>query len=532
MSHRNVSEISWSGWGDPEHKTALSPELLSLVQGALQIKHPGKTAPALEALTLSPSALPDAGLESLRSAVGNEHVLLDDEARIRHLRGKSTPDLLKLRSGDTTDSPDAVVVPGSNDEVAAVLAVCAEQRVAVVPFGGGTSVVGGLTPERGAFAGVIALDLTRLDQLVSLDTVSRTATLEPGLRGPEAEALLAAQGYTLGHFPQSFEYATIGGFAAARSSGQASAGYGRFDERVVGLRIATPSGTVSLATAPKSAAGPDLRQLFLGSEGAFGVITAVTVEVSPTPAVKLYEGWRFPSFDEGQAALRTLIQDGPVPTVLRLSDEMESALNLARPDSIGGEGATGGCLSIVGYEGTAENVDARQAAASEVLRALGGVPEPEAGPAWEAGRYSAPYLRDALLDAGALVETLETTTFWSGIPALYEAVREALVEALGAQGTPPLVLCHVSHVYRSGASLYFTVACAQSDNPLAQWQKAKTAANDAILAAGGSITHHHGIGVDHKAWYEQQIGEVGIAALRAVKRELDPGGIMNPGVLL
>jgi alkyldihydroxyacetonephosphate synthase len=532
MSHRNVSEISWSGWGDPEHKTELSPQLLTLVQGALQIKHPGLPAPALDALTLAPSALSGDALDALRTAIGEDNVLLDHEARVRHLRGKSTPDLLKLRVGDTTDAPDAVIVPGSHDEVAALLAVCAEQRIAVVPFGGGTSVVGGLTPARGEFKAVIALDLRRLDQLVSLDTVSRTATLEPGLRGPEAEALLAAQGYTLGHFPQSFEYATIGGFAAARSSGQASAGYGRFDERVVGLRVATPSGTVSLGTAPKSAAGPDLRQLFLGSEGAFGVITAVTVEITPSPAVKVYEGWRFASFDEGSTALRALIQDGPVPTVLRLSDEVESALNLARPDSIGAEGAAGGCLSIVGYEGTAENVRSRHAAASEVLRALGGVPEPEAGPAWEAGRYAAPYLRDALLDAGALVETLETTTFWSGIPGLYEGVREALSESLSAQGTPPLVLCHVSHVYRSGASLYFTVACAQSDDPLAQWAKAKTAANDAILAAGGSITHHHGIGVDHKAWYEQQIGEVGIAALRAVKRELDPVGIMNPGVLL
>jgi alkyldihydroxyacetonephosphate synthase len=532
MSHRNANEISWSGWGDPDHKTALSPELLTLVQGALQIKHPGQAAPALDALVLTPATLSATALDSLRAAAGEAHVLVDDEARVRHLRGKSTPDLLKLRVGDTTDAPDAVVVPGSHDEVAAVLAACTQERIAVVPFGGGTSVVGGLTPERGAFTGVIALDLRRLDQLVSLDAISRTATLEPGLRGPEAEALLQDRGYTLGHFPQSFEYATIGGFAAARSSGQASAGYGRFDERVVGLRIATPSGTVTLGTAPKSAAGPDLRQLFLGSEGAFGVITAVTVEVAPTPAVKVYEGWRFESFDEGSTALRTLIQDGPVPTVLRLSDEVESALNLARPDAIGGEGAAGGCLSIVGYEGTEENVTARHAAASEVLKALGGVHEPEAGPAWETGRYSAPYLRDALLDAGALVETLETTTFWSGIPALYEGVRDALVEALGAQGTPPLVLCHVSHVYRSGASLYFTVACAQADDPLAQWQKAKTAANDAILAAGGSITHHHGIGVDHKAWYEQQIGEVGIAALRAVKRELDPAGIMNPGVLL
>jgi alkyldihydroxyacetonephosphate synthase len=525
-------DYSWRGWGDPDHATELSPELLGLVQGALQIKHPGVVAPALDELVLSPSTLPGPVAAELRAALGGEHVALDHDARVRHLRGKSTPDLLKIRAGDMSDAPDAVLTPASHAEVASVLEICAAARVAVVPFGGGTSVVGGLTPERGSFAAVVALDLRRLDQLASLDTVSRTATLEPGLRGPEAEALLAAQGYTLGHFPQSFEYATVGGFAAARSSGQASAGYGRFDERVVGLRVATPRGTVELGVAPKSAAGPDLRQLFLGSEGAFGVITAVTVEVAPTPAVRLYEGWRLPSFDQGQEALRSLIQDGPVPTVLRLSDEVETALNLARPNEIGSEGAAGGCLAIVGFEGTAENVAARRADAAAVLESLGGELDAEAGATWEAGRYSAPYLRDALIDAGALVETLETTTFWSGIPGLYEAVRDALVEALGAQGTPPLVLCHVSHVYRSGASLYFTVACAQTDDPLAQWARAKNAANDAILAAGGAITHHHGVGVDHKAWYQRQTGELGIAALQAVKHELDPAGIMNPGVLL
>ena len=464
--------------------------------------------------------------------LGSGAVLDDHDARVRHTRGKSTPDLLRLRSGEASAAPDAVLLPRTHDEVLGVLRTCADWRVAVVPFGGGSSVVGGLEPDAIAFAGVVALDLRRLDALLELDETSRLAVLEPGLRGPQAEGLLRERGYTIGHFPQSFEYATLGGFAAARSSGQASAGYGRFDDLVVGLRVATPSGTLSLGRAPKSAAGPDLRQLVLGSEGAFGVITSLTVAVRPVPERTVYEGWRVASFGEGLAVLRRLVQDGPLPTVLRLSDETETALNLARPAEIGGDGAAGGCLAIVGYEGTREDVETRRAGGTRVLRDAGATEQSGAGETWARDRYRGPYLRDALLDAGALVETLETVTFWSRVPALYEAVSSALRESLTAAGTPPVILCHVSHVYPTGASLYFTVACAQADDPLAQWRAAKAAASDAILSAGGSITHHHGVGTDHRDWYEQEIGPLGVDVLRAVKATLDPAGIMNPGVLV
>lgn len=525
------AEMAWSGWGDPAEAVKLAPQQLDLLKQALGVKAPGRKAPAIAQVKLADPRLPDAALAALRAIVGSGHVRIDSETRARHTRGKSTPDLLRLRAGDMTDAPDAVVLPASHEEVLALLHTCAEHRIAVVPFGGGTSVVGGLEPRRAGYSAVVALDLARMASLVAIDEESRIAVLEPGLRGPEAEELLNARGYTIGHFPQSFHYASIGGFAAARSSGQASAGYGRFDERVVGLKLATPRGTIELGRAPKSAAGPDLRQLFLGSEGAFGVITAVTVEVTPVPAVKRYDGWRFESFTAGAVALRRLIQDGPVPTVLRLSDEVETALNLARPQDIGAS-SSGGCLAIAGYEGSAEDVAHRRERATAVLQALGATPDLDAGSQWEHGRYRGPYLRDALLDEGALVETLETTTFWSGIPALYGAVRDALMKSLGDQGTPAVVLCHISHVYRSGASLYFTVAAAQSADPLAQWRTAKAAANDAIIAAGGSITHHHGVGVDHREHYVQQVGPLAIEALQAVKAALDPAAVMNPGVLV
>jgi alkyldihydroxyacetonephosphate synthase len=356
-----------------------------------------------------------------------------------------------------------------------------------------------------------------------------TATLEPGLRGPEAEALLAERGLVLGHYPQSFEHASIGGFAATRSSGQSSAGYGRFDAMVVGLTAATPTGSLDLGSSPANAAGPDLRQLLLGSEGAFGVITSVTVRVRRLPEVTTYEGWRWPSFDAGADAMRTLAQAGLLPTVIRLSDENETAINLADPSSIGGA-EDPGCLMVTGYEGTAAQVAARRAAVTAVLTELGGAAlGVEPGEKWVHGRFHAPYLRDSLLDHGVLVETLETATFWSNRERLYAEVKAALQSSLG-EGS--LVLCHVSHVYETGCSLYFTVATRQAEDPIAQWQAAKAAASDAMIAAGATITHHHAVGTDHKPWLAQEIGEAGVRILRAVKAELDPAGILNPGVLV
>lgn len=509
-------------WGDPADAVTLPAEVRDLLGTALGVRGPRRTA--------GPPALPPpAGVvHTLRAACAD----LDtgDAARLAHAAGKSTEDLLRLRAGEAVGAPDAVLRPTDHAEVAAVLRAAAHARVAVVPFGGGTSVVGGLKPSADRYSAVVALDLARMDALLDVDRVSRTATLQAGVRGPRAEDLLAAAGLTLGHFPQSFRYATLGGFAATRSSGQASAGHGRFDDMVLRLRAATPTGDLETGRAPRSAAGPDLRQLLLGSEGAFGVITELTLRVRPLPEARRYTGWSFPSFAEGSRAVRALAQDGPLPTVLRLSDETETAIGATAGT---GDAAGGGCLAIVGLEGTESDVAARAWGVEERLRAHDGTPLGEGpGVAWYDSRFRAPYLRDALLDAGALAETLETAAFWHRLPETYAAVRDALVRTLTDAGTPPLVMCHISHVYAAGASLYFTVVAAQADDPVAQWRTAKAAASDAILAAGATITHHHGVGTEHRPWYEREIGPVGTAMLRAVKNAVDPAGILNPGVLV
>jgi alkyldihydroxyacetonephosphate synthase len=520
------TEMHPSRWGDPARAQSLPESARCLVE---MVFGPDDR-PAVDEAPLPAPALDPSVLEELRGLLGAEHVRTDDRTRRLRTRGKSTPDLLRSRAGDLTDAPDAVVRPSNHDEVAAVLGIAVAHHLAVVPFGGGTSVTGGLVARREGFAGVLSLDLVRMKRVLGVDHVSMTATLEPGLRGPEAEALLAAEGLTLGHYPQSFEYATIGGFAATRSSGQSSAGFGRFDALVVALTVATPRGRVDLGSAPANAAGPDLRQLFLGSEGAFGVITSVTVRVRRLPAVKAYEGWRWPSFADGAAAMRTLAQVGLLPTVLRLSDEAESALNLADPGAVGGTADEAGCLMVTGFEGEPDEVEARRAAVTTVLAGLGGTNVGSApGERWARGRFDAPYLRDSMLDAGVLVETLETATFWSNLDRLYASVKEALASSLGQ---PSIVLCHISHVYETGCSLYFTVAAKEGDDPLAQWRAAKAAASEAMIGAGATITHHHAVGTDHKPWFAREIGPLGVSVLRAVKAELDPTGVLNPGVLI
>jgi alkyldihydroxyacetonephosphate synthase len=517
-------EMHWSRWGDPAEAGPLAASAHALVDAFLGTSDTPAVDPSEVRLS---EPLAESLLAELRGIVGEGHVLTDHETRLHRTRGKSTPDLLRLRAGDGSDSPDAVVRPVTHDEVAALVAWAVERHVALVPFGGGTSVVGGLAARRDGFAGVVSLDLIRFDKLLAVDLDSMTATLEPGLRGPQAEALLAEHGLTLGHFPQSFEYASIGGFAVTRSSGQSSAGYGRFDSLVVGLRVATPQGELVLGSSPANAAGPDLREVVMGSEGAFGVVTAVTVRVRQVPVVKVYETWRFDSFVAGATAMRAVAQSGVLPTVLRLSDENETSINLATPDEVGGE-SSGGCLMITGYEGTQQSVDVRRSACSDLLTSLGGS-SLGVDDGWATGRFHGPYLRDSLLDVGVLVETLETVTFWSNLHRVYDAVKSALTESLGEA---TLVLCHISHVYETGASLYFTVATKQSDDPISQWLSAKAAASDALIDNGASITHHHAVGQDHKPWLAREIGPVGVGILRAIKHELDPTGVLNPGVLI
>ena len=534
----------WWGWAEPEHPIETSAAGEALLREEIGLGDERTPPVALEDVRLPEPALPEGVAGALRGALGSEHVGDDRTERVMHAAGRSYPDLVRLRQGDGSGAPDAVLWPGSEQDVAAVLGICADAGVAVVPFGGGTSVVGGVQALRGEHAAAVALDLRRLDSLTT-DRRSLTATIGGGLPGRVAEARLQSRGLTLGHFPQSFEFGSVGGYVATRSAGQSSTGYGRIDEMVLGARCVAPAGTLEARPHPATAAGPSLLQLLTGSEGAFGAITEATLRVRELPAARRYEGWSFRSFREGAEAFRAMEQQHVSPDVARLSDEDETRMAMAM-SSRGGlsdrlaraylsaRGHGGGCVAIVGWEGEEGAVARRAADTRRALRAGGGMPLGERpGRSWLRNRYLGPYQRDELLTRGALAETLETATSWSNLENLHGAVRRALHDALAARGTPALVACHVSHLYPSGASLYFTfLARAERGSELDQWRAAKRAAMDAIVAAGGTITHHHAVGHDHAEWLAAEIGELGVEALRAVKGRLDPARIMNPGKLL
>jgi alkyldihydroxyacetonephosphate synthase len=534
-------DSKWWGWGDPGIAPELDAEALAALREWIGELTPSPRSAPLEDFELpSPEALP----EALVDVVGADGVFTSTEDRLRHATGCGYADLVRLRSGRLEAAPDAVLVPADAEAVRRVLEVCAGEGVAVVPYGGGTSVVGGVEPLRESHSRLISLDLSRL-RGVEVDDRSLTARLGAGLRGPEAEAALGEHGVTLGHFPQSFEYATIGGFAATRSAGQSSSGYGRFDDLVSAVRLLAPAGELRTLETPHTAAGPSLRELVVGSEGVLGVIPEVTVRVRPVPAVRRYEAWIAESFEAGAEIVRALAQGPGLPDVIRVSDEEETRASLALSGPRGVAGALlgrylglrrrrDGSLIVVGVEGDEESTARRRALAVRELRRGGAAYLGQAaGRSWEHGRFQGPYLRDTLMDAGAIVETLETSHTWARLGALRAAVGGAIRDSLAAQGTSGLVLCHLSHAYADGASLYYTfIARARHGAELEQWQAVKRAASEAIVANGGTITHHHAVGRDHALYMEAEVGELGLDALRSVKERLDPAGIMNPGKLL
>ena len=432
---------------------------------------------------------------------------------------------------------------GSTEETVALLTACSELGVVVVPFGGGTSVVGGLAGVDPDDRPTIAVDLSRMSSVQSLDVPSSLVTVGPGMRGPALEQALDREGLTFGHLPQSWEFATLGGYAATRSAGQTSTGVGRFEELVAGLTLATPSGVLELGHPPATAAGPDLLGLALGSEGTLGIITELSLRVRPKPATSVHEGWSFRSWAAGLAGLQQLARHDLLPDTVRLSDADETRANLLMAAGTGAKllrgslkarGHADGCLLVLGWEGLPPLVRARMKAAAASLRDGGAIRlGPKVGESWRKNRFHGPYLRDRLMDGGLLVETLETAATWTALPTVYDSVRRALRQSLTREGRRPLIMSHVSHGYPTGASLYVTVLADRDEAlPIQQWLAAKRAATDALLAAGGTLTHHHAVGADHRPWMEREVGPLGIEVLRAVKERLDPQGICNPGVLL
>ncbi len=542
--------VKWWGWGWEDHARPVegSPVLWRYLQARLKLAPaPLRPVPPIDRVRIPPSLLSPDELAELERFVGEGNVSAEHRDRVSHALGRGYKDLLRLRSGTLYRAPDAILYPEDAAAVGAVLEFAVRRRYAIVPFGGGTSVVGGVEAlADGTYAATLTLDLRRMNRVTAIDEGSGLAVAEPGIRGPLLEEALAAKGLTLGHFPQSWEFSTLGGWAATRAAGGLSNRYGRIDDLVVGLRLVAPARSLEVRALPGRDHGPDLLQLVLGSEGTLGVITEATVRAHPAPPVRRFASRLFRGFEEGLACLRSMAKDDVLPDMTYLSDEEETRFAVAQagidPERGGGWalrflGLRGyslapGSLLLMEFEGSAARVSRRRRGALRHARPSANV---GAGPAkrWYAERFETPYLRDSLVDHGVLVDTVETAASWSNLMGVYRAGGKALQEALWEHGGAGLVLCHVSHVYPDGASLYFTFfGKAREGREIAQWEAVKEAVTRAFVESGGALSHHHGIGADHAPYLGRVVGEDGLLVLKALKRELDPEGIMNPGKLL
>jgi alkyldihydroxyacetonephosphate synthase len=467
--------------------------------------------------------------------------------RLRHARGQSFPDWVALRSGRAAPYPDGVAYPQTEEEVRALVDYAVEHDVRLIPYGGGTSVVGHVNPLPGERP-VLTVDLGRLCRLRRLDEESQLASFGAGVRGPDLEAQLRARGYTLGHYPQSFEYSTLGGWIATRSSGQQSLGYGRIEKLFAGGRMLSPEGLLEIPDdAPASAAGPDLRELLLGSEGRLGVITEATVRVSPLPEEEEFHAVFFPSFSKGRAAARAMVQAKLPLSMVRLSTPRETETTLAmagRALLIGGlerylalRGAgEGKVMLIFGVTGRKALVKTGRKEALAIAGEHGGVYAGKTfGKEWHKNRFRSPYLRNTLWSEGYAVDTLETATRWSEVPELLQAIEGALTSALKDAGEVVHVFSHLSHLYPYGSSIYVQYIFRLADEPeetLRRWRTLKAAAGEVIVTHGATISHQHGVGTDHLPYLAAEKGELGMEALRNALRTFDPHEVMNPGKLM
>jgi alkyldihydroxyacetonephosphate synthase len=535
----------WNGWADESRHPTLPSGALRLVEAELG---PGRPTPDA-ALADVVAAAPASRLQP------NPLVSLDSEDRLRHATGQSLPDWIALRSGRLSTVPDGVARPATRDDVRELLAWAASSGAQVVPYGGGTSVVGGIGGVGGGARDsrqattqpILTVALERLAGLRTLDERSGLATFGAGTTGPDLEDALRPHGLTLGHFPQSFERSTLGGWVVTRSAGQQSLGFGRIEALFAGGRVEAPAGSLELPPHPASAAGPDLRQLVLGSEGRLGVLTEATVRVVARPASEAFPAWFLPDWSHAIEAARAVGRAGLPLSMIRALTPLETATLLALAGEsrsmrllrrylgfrkVGPEPS----LLLIGASGTDRLVEAAIREVGSIVRHEGGIAVGGSiGRRWIANRFRSADLRDALWDAGYALDTLETAIDWSRLPGLAASVERALRGGLDELGERVLAFSHLSHIYPSGSSLYTTYmfrSTADPDETLDRWRRLKGAASRAIVEAGGTISHQHGIGRDHAAYLAAEKGELGIAVLADVARRFDPDGIMNPGVLL
>ncbi|GAB6876671.1 FAD-binding oxidoreductase [Thermaerobacter litoralis] len=526
----------WNGWGYVgEEPGPAAIERWRQTTGVLAGVRGDDYRPpvALEHLRLpEPRLAPEPGGRLPGLSGFNGRIVATPYERALHAAGRSTGDLIRLRTGTNLRFPDAVAYPADEADLLRLLEFAAARRVALIPTGGGSSVVGGIEPDvPPGYQGVLSVDLRDLAGVVEVDRTSRRARVRAGTLGPDQEETLRREGLAFRHYPQSYACSTVGGWIAARAGGHFATLYGKIDAAVESLRVVTPRGHVETREVPQSASGPDGKAWFIGSEGALGVITEAVLRLQVPPVRKLATGFRFAGFAEGLEAVRRIVQAGIYPPVLRLLDEYEAMVAFW-----GRAGMEPGAFLHLGFEVTdreAEGaVEAAYAAAVDLCRAAGGREVPPSGvQAWREGFVQQPYWRDVMIDHGLVVDTIETATVWSRAAALREAVREALFRRMERWSAVAMVLCRVTHAYPDGCSLYFTFILKPPREAMGEaWRDVQRAGLEAFLAGGGTLSHHHGTGRDFAPYFAEEHGPAHVAALRALKAHLDPAGVLNPGV--
>jgi len=553
----NVQHMKWWGWGVEgvgfhwEDKPGFAPFVQQAVGLDLHTA-PVVGMPEFDKLTVAKSLATPAFTASLASVVGEDNVTTDKMERVVHAYGKSIRDLIRVRANQIERTPDVVVYPGNEDEVQKVVDLAVAADAVIIPFGGGSNIASSLEPRADESRVVLSLDMGRMRELIDIDEESGLARIQAGALGPDLEEQLGARGWTIGHFPDSFTHSSLGGWIATRSSGMQSDKYGDIADIVRGLHVVRPGGILVIRPIPSTSTGPSVREMILGSEGRLGIITEATVQVHRIPAKRDVYAYFFPNWEAGTAAMQEIAESDATPSITRVSDARETGFSLATskerhgldqflagtvlPTMMKSKGwakQPGGlesiCLSFIGYEGGVAHAKRQKKLVDKIVKKHGGMGVGTGpGVLYDQKKFDTPYLRDFLLDRGAAGDVSESAMPWSKVNQVHDAVRVAADKAFDQIGIQGWIMSHLSHSYHSGACLYFTFAFVMGDDPIGEYNVVKTAIQQAFIDNGGSLSHHHGVGLEHAPWLEQDISTQGVAVMRGLFEAVDPGENFNP----
>ncbi|HLM21816.1 MAG TPA: FAD-binding oxidoreductase [Propionibacteriaceae bacterium] len=553
----DVKHMKWWGWGvegvsfHHENKPAFRPFVINAID--LDVNTPPIAPMSLDDLSIPAPMISDQLLAELIDAVGAENAVKDDLDRLVHTYGKSLRDLLRIRAGDIPRVPDAVVYPGNEAEVQLIVDRAVAADAVIIPYGGGSNISGSLHAPDDETRTVISADLGRLNQVIDIDEDSGLARIQAGAQGPDLEEQLGKRGWTLGHFPDSFTHSTLGGWVATRSSGMQSDKYGDISDIARGMRVVMPGKVLEVRPLPHTSTGPSVREMVLGSEGRLGVITEVTVQVHRIPEVRLILGYLFPSWEASLAAMHDISTSDAHPSITRVSDARETAFSFATRKKSSrisisslisrglmkvlerrGWDLDAVCLSFIGYEGGKAHVARQKKIVKEIVGKHGGIVVGKGpGELYDQKKFDTPYIRDFLLDRGAVGDVSETAAPWSKLLPLYNNVIAAAEKVYAQLGVAGWIMCHLSHSYHSGACLYFTFAFKHDGvDPLGQYEPLKNAIQQAFVDCGGTLSHHHAVGTEHAAWLEQDISAPGVHMIDGLFTAMDPGRNFNPGKII